>query len=329
MATGEDRIDEVRQRLAALDDPATLLEGLFAHSPIPLQIYRPDGHSLLTNRAFRELFGSEPPASYNIFQDDIAAATGILGLIQRAFAGEVVTTPPLWYDARELKSVHVTEGRRVAISATFFPLFKQGAVAHVAIVFTDLTREMQALADAEAQRNLLEEVLRQMPAGVVIGEATSGQVLLANAQADKLVGATAARTPRDGFPLRRALAGESLDGEEFTVTGEDGVAKVVRVSAGPVRNPTGNVVAAVSTFFDVTERRRAEEARRVLSEAGRVLASSLDPTATLQAVAGLPIPAIADWCTVEVIDDEGPNQRAAAGRLGVLDHALELHDTVF
>lgn len=330
MGAGEDRIDEVRQRLAALDDPTTLLEGLFAHSPIPLQIYKADGHSLVTNRAFRELFGSEPPPGYNVLHDDIAAASGVLELVRRAFAGEVVTTPPIWYDARELKSVRITVGRRIAMSATFFPLFdKAGRVGHVAIVFTDLTREMQALADAEAQRTLLEEVLRQMPAGVVIGDAASGKVLLANAIADKLVGATAARTPRDGYPLRRALAGESLDGEEYSITGEDGVAKVVRVSAGPVRSPAGGVVAAVTTFYDVTEHRRAEEVRRVLSEAGRVLASSLDPTATLQAVAGLPIPALADWCAVEVTDDEGTTQRATAGRLAEVDLAFELHETVF
>jgi len=331
MGAGEDRFDEVRQRLAALDDPATLLEGLFAHSPIPLQIYKADGHSLLTNRAFRELFGSEPPPSYNVLHDDIAAANGVLDIVRRAFDGEVVTIPPVWYDARELKTVRVTEGRRVAISATFFPLFgKDGRVGHVAIVFTDLTREMQALAEAEAQRTLLEEVLRQMPAGVVIGEAASGKVLLSNALADKLVGATAARTPRDGFPLRRALGGESLDGEDYTVTGDDGLPKVIRVSAGPVRSPNGGVVAAVSTFYDVTEHRRAEEVRRVLAEAGRVLAASLDPTATLQAVAQLPIPAMADWCAVEVIevDEEAPNQRAVAGQVGVPDDAAELHRTV-
>src|SRR5437870_2489163 len=82
---------------------------------------RADGHSLLTNRAFRELFGSEPPPGYNVLEDEIAAKNGVLDLIRRSFAGETITTPPIWYDPRELRQVHVAEGRRIYMSATFVP----------------------------------------------------------------------------------------------------------------------------------------------------------------------------------------------------------------
>ena len=71
--------------LDSIDDPRTLLGGLFEHSPVAYQIFRADGHSLLVNQAFRKLFGSEPPPGYNIFNDEIAEKTGIQGLIRRAF----------------------------------------------------------------------------------------------------------------------------------------------------------------------------------------------------------------------------------------------------
>ena len=118
-----ERLDEIRVRLAGISDPVRLLQGIFAYAPFGLQVYRADGHCLLTNKAFRDLFGSEPPPEYNVLHDEIAERQGLLGLVKRAFAGETVQTPTFWYDPRELQQVHVTEGRRVAISITLLPLF--------------------------------------------------------------------------------------------------------------------------------------------------------------------------------------------------------------
>jgi signal transduction histidine kinase len=146
---------EVHARLADLPDPAALLERLFAFAPVAFQIYRADGRVVLTNAAFRDLFGAVPPSDYNVFQDEVVAARGILDPIRRAFAGATVRVPPIWYDARELRHVRVASGRRVAIAGTFFPLRdRDGRVAFVAIVFQDTTRELErrAQADAEASR---------------------------------------------------------------------------------------------------------------------------------------------------------------------------------
>ena len=118
-----ERLDEIRVRLAGISDPVRLLQAIFAYAPFGLQVYKADGHCLLTNKAFRDLFGSEPPPEYNVLHDEIAERQGLLGLVKRAFAGESVQTPTFWYDPRELQQVHVTEGRRVAVSITMLPLF--------------------------------------------------------------------------------------------------------------------------------------------------------------------------------------------------------------
>src|SRR5262245_6740280 len=59
------------------------------------------------------------------------------------------------------------------------------------------------------------------------------------------------------------------------------------------------------------ERERAEEALRFLSEAGAVLASSLDYTKTLAAVARLAVPRLADWCIIDMVGDDGGIQALA------------------
>src|SRR2546421_5197190 len=89
--------------LRSIPDPVALLEGMFANAPVAYQIYKPDGHSLLVNAAFLELFGAEPPPEYNVLEDEVADATGQLSILKRAFRGETVETTPTWYDPRELK----------------------------------------------------------------------------------------------------------------------------------------------------------------------------------------------------------------------------------
>ena len=57
----------------------------------------------------------------------------------------------------------------------------------------------------------------------------------------------------------------------------------------------------------------AEQARRrleLLASAGTVLSRSLQPQATLEAIASIVVPAIADWCRVDLVDVDGRLQRA-------------------
>ncbi|HEU4407393.1 MAG TPA: hypothetical protein VFS43_19150 [Polyangiaceae bacterium] len=119
----------MRTRLAGVAEPAALLAGLFALTPVAFQIYAADGHCVLVNPAFRDLFGAEPPPGYNVLRDELAARAGYLGLIHRAFAGETVRLPPTWYDPRELRQVEVLEGRHVYVEGTFFPLFDAGGAS--------------------------------------------------------------------------------------------------------------------------------------------------------------------------------------------------------
>ncbi|HJV61502.1 MAG TPA: ATP-binding protein, partial [Albitalea sp.] len=60
-------------------------------------------------------------------------------------------------------------------------------------------------------------------------------------------------------------------------------------------------------------RSNAEQARRrleLLASAGAVLSRSLQPHATLEAIASIVVPSIADWCRVDLVDAEGHLQHA-------------------
>src|SRR6478609_8881051 len=112
-------------RLARIAEPSKLLEEIFAHAPVALQIYERSGRCVLVNAAHTELFGGVPPAEYNIFEDTLVLEKGLVDLIKRAFAGERIVTPTHWYDIRELRNIpaeNTAGGKRIAISAELMPL---------------------------------------------------------------------------------------------------------------------------------------------------------------------------------------------------------------
>jgi signal transduction histidine kinase len=152
----------LQERLKSVADPVAFLVNLFAHAPVGFGVWTADGRPLLTNEAFMELFRVEPPPEYNVLEDDLLAANGMLALFKRAFAGETVHVPTFWYDPRDLKVINVTEGRRVAISMTIFPLFKpNGEIDYVAATYKDETEIMLA---HEALREMNENLERTVQA---------------------------------------------------------------------------------------------------------------------------------------------------------------------
>lgn len=61
--------------------------------------------------------------------------------------------------------------------------------------------------------------------------------------------------------------------------------------------------------------RRANRRQRFLAEAGELLTQSLDPEESLQQVAALAVPQIADWCGVDLLDDAGELRQVAVAHV--------------
>lgn len=70
----------------------------------------------------------------------------------------------------------------------------------------------------------------------------------------------------------------------------------------------GKPVRMTGSGQDITERRRILEAMRMLSESSETLASSLDFTATLGAVANLAVAELADWVSIAIGDETGRHE---------------------
>jgi hypothetical protein len=73
----------------------------------------------------------------------------------------------------------------------------------------------------------------------------------------------------------------------------------------------GFIVRAWGNQRDISERKQAEETLHFLAETSSILSASLDYEATLQRVAQIPVPRLADLCSVEILQDDGSIQRMA------------------
>lgn len=85
----------------------------------------------------------------------------------------------------------------------------------------------------------------------------------------------------------------------------DGVRRWYLISRGIWRDARGAAGGIVGMATNITERRQREQANSLLAEAGRVLAESLDYRITLNTVAHLAVPALADWCSVLIKTRDG------------------------
>jgi PAS domain S-box-containing protein len=206
----------------------------------------------------------------------------------------------------------------------------------------------QVIAELRRTRERLERILSSLAEAVTVHD-ERGKLVYANPAAARLLGAAsveellaaepgelAARfliTREDGTPVRqsdlpgqRLLAGEEapqlLTRSVVRATGREYwlLTKATRLDDGGT--------LAVNIIEDVTEAKTAERRERFLSEAGALLGSTLDYEQTLQHVAALVVPTLADWCVLDLVEEGGGLQRVALAHADPDKRRLagELHD---
>jgi two-component system cell cycle sensor histidine kinase/response regulator CckA len=228
-------------------------------------VYRADGRCVLVNRAFCALFGSPPPPTYNVFEDDLPERQGFLDSVRRALAGETQHLPAHWY-----------EGRRIAVEVTLLPVREPiGSVSHVVLCFKDVTPEMRLRSTAGA----LEESERRFRAAFeragagIAHVAPDGTWLEVNQRLCEIVGYTAdelrARKFHDityppDLDADLQLVGQVLDGSlakyslEKRCVRKDGTLIWVDLTVSLVRDAAGAPAYFISLVQDISARKQAE-----------------------------------------------------------------------
>src|SRR3989338_3502470 len=124
---------------------------LMEQSPLSIQIFTPDGRTLSVNRTWENMWGItlEALAQYNVLQDKQLIAKGVMPYIEKAFAGEVVEVPAIFYDMDANREV-ASSGKKFWVRAYIYPLKNAaGDIQEVALIHEDVTE--RKLAQIELQ----------------------------------------------------------------------------------------------------------------------------------------------------------------------------------
>jgi PAS domain S-box-containing protein len=315
------------ERLRALaSKDRGLLDALLDASPHGILVADAAGKLILQNRAAERIWAGSASA------DTVAGWGQYRGFHPdgRPFAGED------WAMAQCLRERVAVEAREVRIQrfddtyatlvASSAPIFAEGGALEGAIsVFADVTRLKQAEA-AVVESEAVTAAMLNGSLDCIVTIAEDGSVLEWNPAATRVFGYARAEAlgrelaelivpprHRDAHRrgLQRALAtgqGPMLDRRlELTAVRRDG-------SELPVELAITAAQAGTRRFFtgylrDISERRRAWETQRFLLEASKQLATSLEYEATLSRVAHLAVPALADWCVIDLVEADGSLRR--------------------
>lgn len=276
-------VTERKKAEGALRESEERQRAVFDNSPTAIFAKDRQGRFILFNRQAElwvgkgrdEVLGK---TDYDIFPKDVADR------LRAADRRVLETGKPL--EAEE--TITACGQKRIALDIKF-PLFdadgRPYAVCGIATDITERNRAEQAIKEARdsaiLERNRLGTILNTIPSGVFVAEGPDANITLENEQAKDILGKDLgdAVTASDRIQkyriqksdgtlfkaeelpyLRALLNGEDVRDVEMTLKGPDGRLVTVLANAAPLHDSHGNIIASVTAFSDITERKEAEDA---------------------------------------------------------------------
>jgi PAS domain S-box-containing protein len=192
-------------------------------------------------------------------------------------------------------------------------------------LYSEVRRVEQRLAAILV--SLAEAITLTDAEGCIVFANQAAADLLGAASPDKLIGSEqaalmaryfvrdehGAELTAEQLPHRRMFAGEDPEPMLLhAIERTSGEERWLMARPAPVLDhESERLLFSVNVYEDITEVKRAETAESFMAEASRVLASSMDFPETLQKVARLAVPQIADWCAVDVLGENGEIEAVA------------------
>jgi PAS domain S-box-containing protein len=293
-----------------------------------------EGNYLTINRACEEVTGytrEEILGGLNIAQ---VIAPEHLHLAKEMTRRKISDPSPTVYEI----DIITRDKRRLTLEVSTRISYSEGRPVAVEGIARDVTERKRAETELQRSRKQIEIILQGVAESITAQDA-AGRLIYANDAAARALGYPTAqellKVPTvelmQMFELLdeqgNAFNYEHLPGRIALKEGRSAAATMCYrskttgeerwsiVKATPVFDEAGQVQFAISIFQDITERRRAEEVQRFLAEASGVIASSLDYETTLASVARMSVPTLADWCAVDVIEEDKTLKRLAVAHV--------------
>ncbi|WP_133501039.1 ATP-binding protein [Cognatilysobacter terrigena] len=321
--------DELQRRERAESDlrlSEQRFRAIMEQSPLSTQRFAPDGRTIGVNDAFTRLWGLPFGAleHYNVLEDPQLEEKGIATLLRQAFAGTPTALPAIAYDVhRTLPSVSAYEDATRWITAYAYPVRDDaGVIREVVLVHNDVTDARRAEARLLHSEERLNQVL--IAGGLLTWdwEIATGRVECSG-NAREFFGMEVGQREDfirtihpDDLPAmqevsRRAMETGEFKTIEYRLRTSNGRERWVQTRGQVEFDANGNAVRMFGITVDVSERHRASAATRLLADAGEALGASLDYATTLDNLARIVVPQVADWFAVDLLTSDGELERVA------------------
>src|SRR3990170_3396264 len=215
------------------------------------------------------------------------------------------------------------DGRRLDISLTISPIKDSaGNIVGASTIASNITERKRAEKALKESEWLYRTVIEQAKENIFLVDAETRRILESNPAFQQTLGFTeeelrsmtlydivAADRESIDSNIRRILEQKHRFVGERKFRRKDGSLVDVEVSVSTILRNGRETLCDVA--HDITDRKRREEAQRFLAEVGATLSSSLDYRTTLASVARLAVPYLADWCVIDICEEDGSLDRLA------------------
>lgn len=307
--------DALREADAALRVSEQRFRSVIDHSPFSYQIYDPSGLCSYVNAAWEAFWAASRDQldGFNILHDRQLQESGAAPLVRRAFDGERVSLPEIYFDPAQIGR----EGRPRWVRAHFFPIHgSDGELHEVVQVLEDLT-DSKALIQAAGQREEYFRTIAEAIPQLVFTSNSDGSSYFVNQRWREYTGLSSehaqslgwiktvhpADVERTAAAWRAAMASGRPFSEEVRLRRYDGAYRWHLDRAVPVHDSSGNIVRWLGTATDIHDQKRAQTRSRFLAEASRVLAASLDYRQLAADTAVFAAREFHAWCGVYRLDN--------------------------
>jgi PAS domain S-box-containing protein len=329
--TMRQRRDEVLGRKRAEDQTE-----LFEQAPTGIVVVDQRGRIVSANLQAERLFSYERGELLNLPIETLVPmrARGAHPELRRVFSMDPKARP--MGAGRDLYGLR-KDGNEVPLEIGLSPLRTGTGVVVVVASVVDISERKRAAEAVDAERRLLQAVLAGIDDGFTVQD-RAGQLIFANASAARMVGypspeamlATPASEilrhfelfaedgtpfPLDKLPSRAVLTGQTGESVvvQYRVAGTE-ERRWSHVRAYPVLDAHGRLTRVINVFQDVTDEHLEKAQRALLLRAVERFNTSLDYGETLKGIAHEMVPALADWCAVDLAE-EGTLRRLAVAHV--------------
>ena len=194
----------------------------------------------------------------------------------------------------------------------------------VAILFDDITERKRIEEERKAANTFLDAIIEHIPLMLFIKESQSLRFIRFNRAGEDLLGwpkqTFIGKNDYDVWPKEQAAffvekdretlkRGSVVDIPEEPIQTRYRGVRILHTKKVPILDTAGNPVYLLGISEDITERKRIEKELQFLAEVSVALSASLEYEQTLASLARLVVQNIADWCAVDVLDEQGQLSR--------------------